>query len=140
MRIMEIKQQGQFSDCQFEAPPTSVEECVNQDKVTATLCQWPSQVQSLGRALLLLVILGGTVASYGSAMVTNNSGNKEFTPLLFIASFLTYLLYAVGIYIAYNVTSLLIAALARITQSNRTMARLAELEARQRAANPVNKQ
>lgn len=126
------KSKTMFDDCAIEAPPTCIEDCTNQDKVTINLWTWARRLELLGQILLALIIIGGVVLSLTNSYVVTDvlEGDKKFSIALFFTNLLTYTIYAIVEYCVYHVLALLVGSLARIVQSNRTTARLAELEAR----------
>lgn len=133
------KTKTMFDDCAVEDAPTSIEDCTNQDKVTVNLWKWASKLETFGKILLFIIIFGGILLSFASSTksvyheasyVTEAYYSDDFSPALFFTNLFTYLIYAFVEYCVYHVLALLIASLARIVQSNRTMARLAELQAR----------
>jgi hypothetical protein len=92
-----------------------------------------------GKILLVIIIFGGNLLSFASSTTSVYHAasysmeayySDDFSPALFFTNLFTYLIYAFVEYCVYHVLALLIASLARIVQSNRTMARLAELQAR----------
>lgn len=130
--------QSSFADCQYEKPPTCIEECTNQDKVTSSLWSWSATVESIGKVLCILIIFGGILAAFNSSMIETGINSytgetkTEFSGRVFGTVAVTYIIYAVAEYCVYRTVALLIAALARITQSSRTTARLQEYEIRHR--------
>lgn len=136
------KTRTMFDDCANEPTPTSIEECTNQDKVTVNLWKWAGKLEILGKILMIIIIIGGILISFSNAMVntevvtdyyrktTETETSFEFT--LFLTNLMTYAVYAIMEYCIYHVIALLIGSLARIVQSTRTTARLAEFEARNR--------
>lgn len=131
------KTKTMFDDCAIEAPPTCIEDCTNQDKVTVNLWTWAHRLEVLGQVLLALIIIGGLFISFSNAYAISSAleGAGKFSAKIFFTSIISYVIYAIVEYCAYHVLALLVGSLARIVQSNRTMARLAELEARNKTIN-----
>ena len=115
------KTKTMFDDCAVEDAPTSIEDCTNQDKVTVNLWKWASKLETFGKILLVMIILGGAVI-FANSLEADERRASIYLITYFICAFVEYRVY--------HVLALLIASLARIVQSNRTMARLAELQAR----------
>lgn len=129
------KSKTMFDDCANETTPETIEDCVNQDKVTTNLWNWARRLEIFGKILLALIIIGGILISFSDANTVAEvvDGEAEFQVKVFLVDMLTYVIYAFVEYCVYHVVALLIGSLARIVQSNRTVARLAELEARNKA-------
>ena len=120
-----------FENSMNESAPQSIEDCTSQDSLTETLWSWAINLEKYGAVLLVLILLGGVLTAWSSAQViTNVAGNTEFSAPLFIASFMSTIIYAVLEYLVYHVLALLVASLAKIVQSTRAAARLAEWTAR----------
>ena len=115
----------------IEPTPASLDDCVRPDSLTNTLWSWAQNLEKYGQVLLLLIILGGILMSYFGAQVeTSMSRDPEFSPALFLTSFLQTIVYAVVEYLLYHVLSLLVASLAKLVHNTRTAARIAEYRAR----------
>ncbi len=126
------KSKTMFDDCAQEAAPTCIEDCTNQDFVTQQLWKWAHNVEIVGKILLALLIIACLLMSWSGAMVMNKSGVAEFSLTTFMVNLLYNSMFAVIEFVVYHVLAVVLAALARIVHSNRTMARLAELNAKQK--------
>ena len=122
-----------FEDSMRESVPKTIEECTAQDGLTRNLWSWAINLEKYGAVLLVIILVGGLISAFMNARsVTNMAGAAEFSVSLFIASFINTIIYAVLEYLVYHVLALLVGSLAKIVQSTRTTARLAEWEARNR--------
>lgn len=120
-----------FENSMNESAPKSIEDCTSQDSLTKTLWSWAINLEKYGAVLLVIIFVGGVITAWSNAQViTNAAGSTEFSAPLFIAAFINTIIYAVLEYLVYHVLALLVGSLAKIVQSTRTTARLAEWNAR----------
>ena len=122
-----------FEDSMNEPSPKTIEDCTAPDKLTQSLWNWAKNLEKYGAMILVLILIGGIITALSNAKtVADYTGEQEFSTALFLASFFNTIIYAVLEYLVYHVLALLTASLARIVQSTRTTARLAEWTARNR--------
>ena len=120
-----------FENSMNESVPQTIEDCTAQDGLTKTLWRWAINLEKYGAVLLVIIIIGGLIAAWSNAQViVNAAGKTEFSAPLFIAAFFNTIIYAVLEYFVYHVLALLVGSLAKIVQSTRATARLAEWNAR----------
>lgn len=120
-----------FESSMNESIPKTIEDCTTQDSLTKTLWSWAINLEKYGAVLLVIILIGGLISAFMNAqVVTNMAGNTEFSAPMFIAAFFNTIVYAVLEYLVYHVLALLVGSLAKIVQSTRTTARLAEWNAR----------
>lgn len=119
-----------FDGCANELPPTTLEDCIRKDTVISNLWEWARRIEIYGKLLMILTILIGVLLSF----TTSSSYTGDFSMISCITNLVTYGIGAFVEYCTYHVIALLIGSLARIVQSNRTMAKLMELEYRKNHA------
>lgn len=120
------RERTMFDGCAKELPPTTIEDCTRQDTVIINLWEWARRVEIYGKVLMIGIIIIGVLLSF----TTSNDYTGEFSMTSCVTNIVTYGIYAFVEYCTYHVIALLIGSLARIVQSNRTMAKLMELEYR----------
>ena len=115
----------------IEQTPATLDDCVRPDALSSQLWSWAQNLEKYGQWLLVLIVVGGILTSYFGAQVeTSASSDPEFSPILFLSSFLQTIVYALVEYFLYHVLSLLVASLAKLVHNTRTAARIAEYRAR----------
>ncbi len=120
-----------FENCMNEPAPRTVEDCTAPDSLTRTLWNWAKNLEKYGAMLLVFILVSGIISAWSNAKNTADiMGGNGFSAALFLSSFLNTIIYAILEYLVYHVLALLVASLARIVQSTRTTARLAEWTAR----------
>lgn len=108
--------------------PKTLSECIKSDSTATDLYRWSERLESLGYILFIILILVGIISTISntSAMVDLEE-DMAFTT--FFTSAITWTLYAFIEYCAYHVLSLLLRALASITQNTIISANVALLNA-----------
>lgn len=119
-----------FQESMNEPPPQSVEDCTAKDKLTTELWNWANNLEKYGTAVLLLLILGGLISGFFDAKEAAGLTDDDFSAAVFVAAIVKTSVAAIMTYLAFHSIALLVGSLARIVQSSRTTARLAEWHAR----------
>ena len=122
-----------FENCMNEPAPKTIEDCTSPDNLTKSLWNWAKILEKYGAVLLVFILVNGIISSWSDAKnVVAITGESGFSVALFLVSFMKAIIYAILEYLVYHVLALLVASLARIVQSTRTPARIAEGTARNR--------
>lgn len=133
---MEVSQMSMFSQIQSEPTCTTVDECVQNDKLSNNLWTWAHRLETLGMVLFVFLLAYGIYAAKQAAMVEEIVGfyytrvETKFDSALFLVELINWALYAFIEYCSYHVVALLIGALAGIYQSSKAAARLQEYHIR----------
>lgn len=138
-----------FSQIQSEPTCTTVDECVQNDKLSNNLWTWAHRLETLGMVLFVFLLVYGIYAAVQGAMVGvvhyQWVGLKtEFDFMVFLVGLIDWAIYAFIEYCLYHVVALLIGALAGIYQNTKATARLQEYQLRnliaQEASSPRSAQ
>lgn len=125
-----------FSQIQSEPICTTVDECVQNDKLSNNLWTWAHRLETLGMVLFVFLLVYGIYAAKQVAMVEEIVGvyytrvETKFDSTVFFVELINWALYAFVEYCLYHVVALLIGALAGIYQSTKAAARLQEYHIR----------
>lgn len=125
-----------FSQIQSEPTCTTVDECVQNDKLSNNLWTWAHRLETLGMALFVFLLVYGIYAAVQGATVEVVKGTyyqrveTEFDFMAFLVGLINWALYAFIEYCLYHVVALLIGALAGIYQNTKAAARLQEYHIR----------
>ena len=65
-----------FGNARQRNVPTSVGDCVKEDRVTANLWTWAGRLETLGKVLFVLIIVFGIYSSYQLANQTYEVDNS----------------------------------------------------------------
>lgn len=133
---MEVSPMSMFSQIQSEPTCTTVDECVQKDKLSNNLWIWAHRLETLGMVLFVFLLGYGIYAAAQGAMVEVVEGayyprvETKFDFLIFLVGLINWILYAFIEYCLYHVVALLIGALAGIYQNTKVAARLQEYHIR----------
>ena len=143
----QMNQRSMNENSLYESSPQRIEDCCNPDLISATLAKYSSVIQTVGRLLLFLTLVFGFFIAYRSATAASaedelirllqsksksTSETTDFNTTRFLTTLFPYILFAFADFIIFKTCSLLLVASAKITNSTRTAARLAEYEARRK--------
>lgn len=134
---MEASLMSMFSQIQSEPTCTTVDECVQNDKLSNNLWIWAHRLEILGMVLFVLLLVYGVYAAVQAATVEEIKGGAYYTWVetkfdfaVFVVEMIDWALYAFVEYCLYHVVALLIGALAGIYQNAKAAARLQEYHIR----------
>lgn len=122
-----------FSQIKNEPTCTTVDECVQSDRLSNDLWTWAHRLEKLGMALFVLLLVYGIYAAAQGAMVEEVHSwgvETEFDFMAFLVGLIDWAFYAFIEYCLYHVVALLIGALAGIYQNTKAAARLQEYQTR----------
>ena len=102
-----------------------IDECLQIDSVSKELWYWAEWFEKWGKAVFVLMIIGGLISS-----VIISNMDDDFNLSVFIINLSKNALYAFIEYVAYHTLSVLTGAVATITQNTRVTAKLAEYRTR----------
>ena len=125
-----------FSQIQSEPTCTTVDECVQNDRLSNNLWTWAHRLETLGMALFVFLLVFGIYAAVQGATVEVEKGyyytytETEFDFGVFSIELVNWAFYAFVEYCLYHVVALLIGALAGIYQNTKAAARLQEYHIR----------
>lgn len=103
----------------------TIDECLQIDSVSKELWYWAEWFEKWGKAVFVLMIIGGLISS-----VIISNMDDDFNLSVFIINLSKNALYAFIEYVAYHTLSVLTGAVATITQNTRVTAKLAEYRTR----------
>ena len=104
--------------------PKSLKECYEEDSVSVNLWHWSDWLKSWGGKVLGVLIVVGIIFTIAEAIQVADI-DKDLVVFTVINSIIIWGLYAFLEYCAYNVLSLLVAALASIVQNSKISANIA---------------
>lgn len=124
-----------FSEIQSEPVCTTVDECVQNDRLSNNLWTWAHRLETLGVVLFVFLLGYGIYAAVQGAMVEVVpyqwvGSETEFDFMVFLVGLIDWAIYAFIEYCLYHVVALLIGALAGIYQNTKATARLQEYQLR----------
>lgn len=124
--------ENMFSGAQNKKTPKSVKECLKPDPVSTNLWIWCQRLETLGKILFWIILIGGIILSIITALVKVEVGGTyysrtetQFDVIIFFTSLVETGLYALIEYCVYHMIALLVGALGSIVQNTKLSADLA---------------
>ncbi|MBE7036253.1 MAG: hypothetical protein E7403_03050 [Ruminococcaceae bacterium] len=106
--------------------PASLEECKKVDSVSESLWTWVEWLKKWGKIILILLIVVGIISAVGKYNEVNEINVDSGVAMMSaVTSLLSWALYAIIEFFAYNALALLLSALASIVQDTRITANVA---------------
>ena len=111
--------------------PQSLEECYERDSTTISLWNWKGRMETIGKVLFCIIIIGGIVLAIISSITVTNYGtyyqytSTSFSFGTFLAAIISAGLWAIVEYILYHIFALLLGAMSNIVHNTRVTARVA---------------
>lgn len=116
--------------------PRTLDECMKQNNTVDNLNLWAERLQQWGKILFAVLILAGIIATVAN-LFTLEDYDAEYVFPTIISSVISWGLYAFIEYCAYHALSLLISALALITENSIITANVALFESGKNSHAPL---
>ena len=106
--------------------PQNLDQCKQRDSVSSGLLEWANSVISIGQAIMAIVLIFGIFSIIEALPLLEEifEGDLEYF-VAFLTPVITCILSAVGVYFVYQVTALLLRALASIVYNSHVSANVA---------------
>lgn len=106
--------------------PQNLDQCKQRDNVSSSLLEWANKVISIGQAIMAIVLIFGIFSIIEALPLLEEifEGELEYF-VAFLTPVITCILSAVGVYFVYQVTALLLRALASIVYNSHVSANVA---------------
>lgn len=106
--------------------PQNLKQCKQRDSVSSGLLEWANSVISIGQAIMAIVLIFGIFSIIEALPLLEEifEGELEYF-VAFLTPVITCILSAVGVYFVYQVTALLLRALASIVYNSHVSANVA---------------